>query len=283
MTPNTNLVSVYIPTKNRASLAIRAINSVLNQTHHPIEIIVVDDCSELAQYQALCDQFKNDGNVHFSRNSQPLGACATRNKAINKATGEFVAGLDDDDYFKPHRIATLLAAYDDKYAFVCDNSSVFKYYQFGDISVKKILKSNYVGNQIFTQRYKILALNGYDENFPAYQDYDLWLRLIERFGKAKKIQGCSQIVNTSGDYPRISDNSNKVRQALSLFLAKHTHLYAHQEKLTLYIKIIYAHRYKDNDFMDVKSLIKAISLHNIRINIKILIILFRKFSVSIQQ
>ncbi|SMM97654.1 Glycosyltransferase PglI [uncultured Candidatus Thioglobus sp.] len=282
MTSSSNLVSVYIPTKNRLSLAIRAINSVLNQTHQPIEIIVVDDCSELAQYQALCAEFVDYDNVHFSRNSQPLGACATRNKAINRATGEFVTGLDDDDYFKPHRIATLLAAYDDKYAFVCDNNSMFKYYQFGDISVKKILKSNYVGNQIFTQRYKILALNGYDENFPAYQDYDLWVRLIERFGKAKKIQGCSQIINTSRDTLRISDNSDTVRKAVALFLAKHAHLYAHQEKSVLYVKVKYAHYYKENDFMDVKSLIKAISLGNTRINIMILIILFRKFMALIQ-
>src|SRR3954470_16498002 len=101
------LVSIYIPTKNRLSLLKRAVDSVLAQTVRNIELIVVSDGSE----DETCDyirSIKSDIQVQLIHNQKSLGACAARNQAIELAQGYYITGLDDDDYFMPHRIESFL-------------------------------------------------------------------------------------------------------------------------------------------------------------------------------
>ena len=92
------LVTIYIPTKNRLKLLNRAIESVKKQTYKDIEIIVVDDGSTDGTTEYLAQEI-NSGTLKAIFNKKSLGACAARNKAIEMATGDFITGLDDDDYF----------------------------------------------------------------------------------------------------------------------------------------------------------------------------------------
>lgn len=87
------LVSVIIPTYNRADLLIKAINSVLNQTVTDVEIIVVDDGSTDQTKEAV-KAFEN--KVKFLRQDHN-GPNAARNFALMEAKGEYIALLDDDD------------------------------------------------------------------------------------------------------------------------------------------------------------------------------------------
>lgn len=101
------LVTVIIPTYNRFYYLHRAINSVLQQTWKNIEIIVVNDCSTQPEYKELNELYidnpkvkilnleKNLREVHNSKCAQGM----TRNKGILIAKGEWIAFLDDDDFF----------------------------------------------------------------------------------------------------------------------------------------------------------------------------------------
>jgi glycosyltransferase involved in cell wall biosynthesis len=95
-------VSIIIPTYNRAVSLSKAIQSVLNQTWTDYELIVVDDGStdDTAAVVAHID----DRRVHYLQ-SEHVERSAARNIGLSAATGEFIAFLDDDDQFLPHRLA----------------------------------------------------------------------------------------------------------------------------------------------------------------------------------
>jgi glycosyltransferase involved in cell wall biosynthesis len=89
------LVSVVLPTHNRADLLRRAISSVLAQTHRALELIVVDDAStdHTPDVVATCD----DSRLRYVRLERNRRAAAARNVGIRLARGELVAFQDDDD------------------------------------------------------------------------------------------------------------------------------------------------------------------------------------------
>lgn len=90
------LVSVIIPTRNRAALTLEAIASVRAQTHREIEIIVVDDGSE----DDTAETVGHLPDITFV--SQPhRGSAAARTRGLAAAAGELVASLDSDDAWHP--------------------------------------------------------------------------------------------------------------------------------------------------------------------------------------
>jgi len=95
-----NKVSVIIPTYNSAPVLKRAVESALNQTESPREIIVIDDGSDddTAEFvRALGDKI-----VFLQQTNQGQGAA--RNRGLEIASGEYIAFLDADDYWKPQFI-----------------------------------------------------------------------------------------------------------------------------------------------------------------------------------
>ena len=91
----TPLVSVILPTHNRAKLVTRAVSSVVGQTYRHLELIVIDDASTDDTPAALAAI--DDPRVRVLRNEGNRGASATRNAGIRAARGELIAFHDDDD------------------------------------------------------------------------------------------------------------------------------------------------------------------------------------------
>lgn len=213
------LVTVFIPTCNRSALLKRAINSVLEQTYTNIEIIVSDDCSDDDTKNVMDYYVKNYSNIRYSRNSIRLGACKTRNKAINISKGYFITGLDDDDAFEKNRIKVLVDTYREDFSFVCSNISVvdklktyslYKLRAARYLNLDNLLWFNEVGNQVLTTRQKLLAVDGFNEELSSAQDYDLWIRLIATFGQAYQVKDNSYIHYKDHDEPRITTSNRKL-------------------------------------------------------------------------
>ena len=97
-----SLVSVIIPTHNRADLLSRAIRSVLEQTYQNLECIVVDDASTDHTVQAV-QQF-NDDRLIYLRHETNWHTSAARNTGIARAKGDLIAFLDDDDEWLPTKL-----------------------------------------------------------------------------------------------------------------------------------------------------------------------------------
>ena len=104
---NLPLISVIIPTYNRGSLILGAVNSVLNQTYRNIELLVVDDCSTDNTSQIL--ENLKDSRIKYIRLEKNSGACTARNKGIEYASGEFIAFNDSDDLWLPEKLERQLA------------------------------------------------------------------------------------------------------------------------------------------------------------------------------
>lgn len=103
---NTPVISVVIPTHNRAKIICRALASVAAQTMTDCEIVVVDDGSQDETPQVL--QQLAAPKFRLIRNERGLGVAAARNRGAAEAAGELITFLDDDDELRPYALAELL-------------------------------------------------------------------------------------------------------------------------------------------------------------------------------
>lgn len=221
------LISVYMPTFNRVEMAMRAIDSVLTQDYPQLELIVVDDASGDDSWNRLTHRYVNEPRVRFFRQPQGMGACAARNRAIEQAKGEFVTGIDDDDEFLPHRLSSLYAAYDDQYScvsssYIWDYGTVQKIlFNYPEIvTLTSLLDLHSMSNQALVKRDRMLALQGFDTSLAAFQDYDMWVRVVQGFGPAMRIADPSYRVKVGHELGRITDSPKRL-DAHKQFVAKH--------------------------------------------------------------
>jgi succinoglycan biosynthesis protein ExoO len=107
--PNMLAVSVILPTHNSVSFVSRAIDSILvQQGDHPIELIIVDDCSSDETAQLIQQRYGTDPRVIFIALDRNVGPGAARNRAVDAARGEWIALVDADDAWTVDRLSTLL-------------------------------------------------------------------------------------------------------------------------------------------------------------------------------
>src|SRR5690554_6805784 len=166
------LVTVYMPTHNRVDLLQRAVGSVLNQDYKNIELIIVDDNSEDGTSNYLTMLAQSESRLKYFRNDSNLGACSSRNKAIFSAQGEFITGLDDDDYFLSNHISSLLNAW-----VVRQEGTVAVYPELKRKAIdgvrdsqkkldrcnfEHLIHANWIGNQVFTRTENLIDIGGFD-------------------------------------------------------------------------------------------------------------------------
>ncbi len=212
---NLPLVSVYITTQNRLPLLKRAVDSVLQQTYPKIELFVSDDGSTDGTHEYLL-QMQQQGKLKAILNKQSHGACHARNRAIEQAKGEFISGLDDDDFFKPQRIANFVAYWQqldtdkkqtaaglfDSWQDVCTGQK-FKT-DIDHACYTDFKYANAVGNQVFAPKAHFLGAGMFDEHMPAWQDWDMWLRMSRRYGTFYNIHTLSYCMDSTSASNRIS-------------------------------------------------------------------------------
>ncbi|MFN4056285.1 MAG: glycosyltransferase [Alishewanella aestuarii] len=213
------LVTVYITTRNRPQLFLRALQSVALQSYKATEIIVVDDNSSPDNAKMNASYCERYAHVRYFWLSDNQGAPAARNFAIASAQGEYITGLDDDDEFTTDRLEVFVAAWQAAPDFSLLCSGYIYYLPDGRcivskkrrklISVEQIRSVNYVGNQIFTKTSYLKAINGFDPTLVACQDYDVWIRLINRFGSGLRLPVNSYIVHQEHETPRISTQERR--------------------------------------------------------------------------
>ncbi|MFW8592240.1 glycosyltransferase [Glaciecola sp. 2405UD65-10] len=261
------LVTVYITTYNRREFLERAINSVLNQTHTNLELIVADDGSTDGSQQYL-QELQNNGVLTAVLNTTGAsrGACFGRNKAIELAKGEFITGLDDDDYFEPWRVAKFIERWQalthEQVTFSALFDSVVEHRKDGKVacydtpvvSYQTLRTGNFVGNQVFSTTARFREVNGFDEKMPALQDWDTWLRLSDKFGDMVNINTCSYIQIQDHGGTRITDKPvEKIRYAFERIMGKLAPLTFKEKSRLLFI--MYGYHQMNIKFNEVVYLI----------------------------
>ncbi len=232
------LVSAVIPTHNRSALLLRALQSVVSQSYSPIEIIVVDDGST-DNTESAVKNFQQNYSLQYIKNEISQGASKARNKGVEAANGELIAGLDDDDEWHEDRITELFASYSDEYA--CITSDTKMIFPKGEaiwkkkevIDLETLLFTNQVGNQVLVKRERLLEAGGFDCNLKAAQDYDLWIRLCAKYGAIRNIQKPLQTIYMNHESHRITGQSSF--EGYLQFYQKHKHrMNRAQRKYQLY-------------------------------------------------
>jgi glycosyltransferase involved in cell wall biosynthesis len=98
-----SLVSVVVPTFNRACCLRRALDSILEQTHQNLEVILVDDGSTDNTRELIRTRYRRDGRVNYVY-QENQGVTAARNQGIKRTQGDYVAFLDSDDTWVPWKL-----------------------------------------------------------------------------------------------------------------------------------------------------------------------------------
>jgi glycosyltransferase involved in cell wall biosynthesis len=189
-------ISVIIPTKNRINFLERAVKSVLAQEENPNELIIVDDNLE-AEYQkginAIYEKYFNLIPLRIIR-TNGVGASKARNVGAFSAKSEFIAFLDDDDYWYPEKLRI-----QKNHIKNCDRGCVAVFSKqvlvYSDFKNRKIIHGRLprcAEELLFTnpmpatstfliKKKAFLSLDGFDIKLEARQDRDLWLRLITNY------------------------------------------------------------------------------------------------------
>lgn len=190
------MISVIIPTYNRAKYINRAIESVLNQTYKDFEIIVVDDNTEGTEARKNTEktmkQYQNNSKVIYLKHKINKNGAAARNTGIAKAKGEYITFLDDDDYFLPERLENMKKALENNNEYNAVYSSMIvtkkgkiigniKAKDSGNLKKKLLLNEVSLGagsNMLFRTK-ALKDIKGFDESFVRHQDIELMLRFLE--------------------------------------------------------------------------------------------------------
>jgi glycosyltransferase involved in cell wall biosynthesis len=230
------LVSVYLPTRNRQLLLARAVRSALAQTYANIELIVVNDGSTDHTKRFLDQEQEKDRRLIPIHLRESVGPSAARNIAIRRASGTFVTGLDDDDEFVIGRIASFIDGWNAlnplstfsclfaQSVFITERGEWTTNDRKDHVHFKDLFYHNYIGNQIFTTRDYLLDTGLFDENLNAWEDLDLFMRLVRKFGEARLLDSPTYICDVSKDRERISRNEPRIRRSLDLIVAKYPDL-----------------------------------------------------------
>ena len=161
------LVSAIMTTHNREpDMVLRAVYSVLNQTHQNMELIVVDDSSPSFARRAEVEQSVRSvsDDILYLKHEVCQGPCAARNTGLRHAKGTYVGFLDDDDEWMPTKVEEQLRGFHDE-------------------NTEKLLRFNFIGptSGPLIKKECIDAVGGFDVLMESSQDYDLWLRLAMKY------------------------------------------------------------------------------------------------------
>lgn len=185
------MVSVIIPSYNRADIILPSVQSVLDQTYRDIEVLVVDDCST-DNTEEVIRSIKDERVKYFcmERNS---GACAARNRGIEEAKGEYIAFQDSDDIWRPDKLTKQISVLETTDAdfvgcrmkrFVLGSTDRFTYYPGKkaitekDMTFDSVLYKNCISTQALVGKRECFENVKFDVNIKRFQDWDITISLL---------------------------------------------------------------------------------------------------------
>ncbi|GEP89457.1 Glycosyltransferase, GT2 family [Chitinophaga terrae (ex Kim and Jung 2007)] len=217
------MISIVIPTYKRFESLTATLKSLNAQTLSDFEVVVVNDDPE-SKVQIDGTEYKYA--LKILNNSQNLGAAGARNRGVRESKGEWIAFLDDDDFFLPDKLEYLTSKIKEHpdvqffyhpilYEFV--NEGV-KYETTPNVIAKPedVLTANIIGGPpgFFIRKDVFLSLNGFDVDMVALEDYEFVIRIVR--GNIKTmflsvaLSRCQAITRSIG----LSKSVNKIQEAL---------------------------------------------------------------------
>jgi glycosyltransferase involved in cell wall biosynthesis len=183
------LIDVILPTFNRAYCLKRTIDSVLSQTYQELNLYVIDDGST-DETRNLISQYQNESMVRYFFQDNK-GVSAARNCGIQQGQAEWVAFVDSDDEWLPHKLETQVdfIKKNPNYRFVHSDEIWMR----NDVRVNPKKKFDKSHHDLFRRSLEMCLISPstvvikkelclqhglFNENFIVCEDYDLWLKIL---------------------------------------------------------------------------------------------------------
>ena len=233
-------VSIIMPCYNQGKYVREAIESVLHQTYKNIEIVCVNDASLDNSNDIIQNILSelNPDNFIYINHKENKGVITTRNEAIEIATGEYILPLDADDTIEPTYVEKAVNILDENpdvgivYCWVNNfwKDSKSQISKWEDFDISKELFLNSIVNTSMYRKSDFLLVGGYKSYMnKGWEDWDLWLSIIEKGFKAHLIK------EVLFNYRRNFFNSRSNSAAKSIdhlyreLLRHHTELYLNND------------------------------------------------------
>jgi len=194
------LVSVVIPTYNREKVLGRAMESVLNQSYTNLELIIADDCSDDNTEQLVKSMMEKDGRIRYIRGERNLGPGGARNLGASVAKGDYIAFDDSDAVWKEEKLEKQLAVFEEHagreiglvfHAYLLsgkDGTEVCHPFEEipegfrNETMLVHLLDDPLADTSAMMIPVKVWrAIGGFNEELWNLEDYDLSLRIAERY------------------------------------------------------------------------------------------------------
>ncbi|MFD1562868.1 glycosyltransferase family 2 protein [Haloarchaeobius amylolyticus] len=185
------MISVVIPVYNQPELLTEALEGVRKQTAENLEVVVVDDASEVDLTQVI-DGFGDW--IRLIEHEHNRGAAEARNTGIKAASGDYIAFLDADDTWEPTKIKKQLDAferggedlglvYTGFVQYETDGNEWIRYPEAsGNIYLDELERDRvHPTSTVMVRRDVLEDVGGFDPSLPSRQDYDLWIRITEHY------------------------------------------------------------------------------------------------------
>ena len=190
-----DLISIIMPAYNSGKYISDSIKSVIAQTYSDWELIITDDCSTDNTVKII--KSFSDSRIKLLKNKRNSGAAESRNYALRKARGRWIAFLDSDDVWLPEKLEKQLAFMKNNgYAFtytdyrICLNGEWMPYINTGPDCVDKRKMYNYCYFSTITVMYDSSVIGLIQiKNIKKNNDYAMWLLAIEK-SKAYRLPEC---------------------------------------------------------------------------------------------
>ena len=185
------LVSVIIPTFNRAHIIERAIMSVLQQSFTDWECLIVDDHSTDNTKELIQNYHLQDSRIKYLINERTKGAPGARNTGMLHAKGDWIFFFDSDNVMKPLLLERLISKTNENadvitcWSNIIDSQTnnrvgLFNWVSDGNIHSALLQGKTYVDTNAALIRKKCLEqINGWSEDCPSFQEWDLHIRLSQ--------------------------------------------------------------------------------------------------------
>lgn len=222
------LVSIVMPIYNAENHLMKAIESVLKQTYQNWELLLINDCSSDQSLKIIKTYEKFDDRIKCINNGENKGAALSRNIALKKSVGEYIAFLDSDDVWFEDKIEKqlefmigndILMCHGD-YNFIDEKDFVLKtIITDKEINYKKLLRENQIKTSFLIIKKEICQKIKFHNI--KHEDFAFFLELLKKNSissvKNEYLCGSYRILSTSL-------SANKVKSAIWTWSIYRKHL-----------------------------------------------------------
>jgi len=260
-------VSVIIPTHNRAESLRAAITSVLNQTFHDFEIVIVDDASKDHTREVITNF--NDVRIKVIHNPFSKGDAGARNVGVMNSNGEYIAFLEDDDEWLPEKLQIQINLLDNspsEVGGICTGRFTIKEadrraFSVWNPEINDLSKENFITTSSILLKKECFEKCGlFDESMPTSSDYDMWIRISKKYAfKSVNMPLMKYYIHDNS----LSFNYEKMIRGVEILLKKYSDFfkYSSKEYSNIYLQLGVLYCYKGEVQKGRKAFVNAIKIY----------------------